>query len=79
MPADQCRYAVGIIFQSEVSNETAELLKSNGMSQHTFPTIEKAFMTDFPVTSFLSLYFMIWKVYYNMENHMKKVNSWIVI
>lgn len=72
VPADQCRYAVGVIFPSEMSDETAELLKSNGLSQHTFPAVEKAFMTDFPFTSFLSLYFMIWKVYYNMEIHMRK-------
>lgn len=71
VPDDQCRYAAGVILPTEPSAETAELLKSKDLSQHTFPNIDKAFMTDFPVTSFLSLYLMIWKVYHNMENHLK--------
>ena len=69
--ADQCRYAVGVLLPNELSNETTAVLKSNGLCQHTLPTIEKAFMTDFPATSFLSCFFMVIKVYGNMEYHMK--------
>ncbi|XP_062520481.1 testis-expressed protein 264 homolog [Corticium candelabrum] len=72
--ADQCRYAVGVLLPNELSNETTAVLKSNGLCQHTLPTIEKAFMTDFPATSFLSCFFMVIKVYGNMEYHMKEAN-----
>lgn len=67
VPADQLRYAAGVITEvnevSEIDKDEMNNLKSHGYTYHQLPEIEKAITTDFKHSTFLSLILATYRVY----------------